>query len=139
MAWGGRKYNTNGGGGSGTGSGRKFGGNSGDGAGEGDGNNRGGFKGRNSGQQSAPRGNGRKFGRNQGGNDEFETITSLFLSKSGNAFTVYLKPDMLEILHSLQGGDMLGVNPSQKDESRFTFWVKRADQSGQGQDDQGQS
>lgn len=120
MAWGGRKYGT-GGGNAGQGGGGGFKRN----------NNSGGFQNRNAGAKS--RGQGRKFGSHQGGNDEFEFISSLFQSKSGNSFTLFLKPEHVEVLQSLKEGDLIGVNPSQKDEERLSFWVKRADNSGQDQ------
>jgi len=130
MAWGGRKYNS--------GNSNKQEERGEDAGGD---NNRGGFQKRNNNNQgrNSNKSGGRKFGRNSGGgNSDFETITSLFVSKSGHAFTVFLKPDHIEALHSLQEGDMIGVNQSSKDEDRFTLWVKRADNSApdQGGDNQ---
>jgi len=103
------------------------------------GNNRGNFQKRNSGGGGFKRnsgGGGRKFGRQGGGNNsDFETITALFPSSSGNSHTVFLKPDHIETFQSMQEGDIIGVNPSSKDPERLTFWLKRADNSGQ--DDNG--
>ena len=148
MAWGGRQYNSNSGGGntqgnSNQGGSAPQGGDNSGGSGNGGGNNRGGFQKRNSGGnqgggfQRKNQGQGRKFGRSQGGDDNFEFLTGLFQSKSGNAFTVFLTPEILEALATLQEGDLLGVNQQQKDQTRFSLWVKRADGSGQG-GDQGQ-
>ena len=139
MAWGGRQYN-NGNSSNPSGNTPQGGDTSG---GNGGGNSRGGFQKRNSGGnqgggfQRKNQGQGRKFGRSQGGDDNFEFLTGLFQSKSGNAFTVFLTPEILEALATLQEGDLLGVNQQQKDQTRFSLWVKRADGSGQG-GDQGQ-
>ena len=60
-----------------------------------------------------------------GGDDKFETITSFFLSKKGTSFTVFLKPEHIEQLTTLEAGDMLGITPNKTRDDMFGMWVIR--------------
>lgn len=134
MAWQRGGYNKNQGSGQGGGGARQGGGNARGGGGN--------FRQRNSGG-GQPRGNnggnrGRGRQQQQQQDDNFQPITGMFPSQSGNSHTIFLKADHLGILKNLQEDDLLGISPA-RDSDRMNLWVKYAEGNGpqQGEDQGG--
>jgi len=68
----------------------------------------------------------KKSGYKKGGDEDngFVHVTGLFESKSGNSFTVFIKPEMIEKLSELEEDDLLGVSESKHG---MSLWIKKAD------------
>lgn len=68
-------------------------------------------------------GGGYKKGGGEG-DDSFTHVTGLFESKSGNSFTVFVKPEMIEKLQELEEDDLLGVSQAKYG---MSLWIRKAD------------
>lgn len=75
---------------------------------------RGGFTGQRAGSGrgfgGGRRGGGGGYGGGKKQNADFQRITGLFPSKSGNSFQIAVKPEILDVLAEAQEGDYIGVS-----------------------------
>lgn len=63
-----------------------------------------------------------------GGNDEdFQHVTTLFPSKSGKAYSVFLRPENVEVMLQAEEGDLLCITQT-NDGEKLNLSFKKADQ-----------
>lgn len=57
---------------------------------------------------------------------EFVSITGLFeTQKQNGTYTIFLNPEILEVLSTIEEGDLLGISPNKKHENMYNLWVMK--------------